>query len=164
MKTKFLFTFLLVSAILTGYSQSLKLPKAEAVKKAGESVQKSATSNVSAGKLIGELTNSISDKSLTDAFKNQKAGFTEKTGKTTDAAGLGNSLATLGEGIKPGAMDAGWSAVKGKFIKDAKSASTVKAVAGLAGQLESHIKAESFNGSWAKARPAWQSALGTLSK
>jgi hypothetical protein len=61
-------------------------------------------------------------------------------------------------------MDAGWGAVKGKWIKDAKSATTVKTVAGLTQTLESHISQSSFKGDWAKARPAWETALSTLAK
>ena len=164
MKAKFAFILVLIAAFLTGNSQNLKIPKTGDLKKTGESVQKAASSTVSIGNLVGELTSNISDNSLTDSFKTRKAGFTEKAGKTSDPAALGGSLADLSEGIKPTAMDAGWGAVKGKFVKDAKSATTVKTVAGLAGQLESHISPGSFKGSWAKARPAWQSALSTISK
>ena len=164
MKTRFLLMVALIAACLTGYAQDMKLPMSDDVKKAGQTVQKKATSTASMGNLVGELTNNISDKALTDTFKKQKAGFTEKVSKTSDASGLGSSLATLGGGLKTSAMDAGWGAVKDKFVKDAKSATTLKTVAGLTGQLESHISTGSFKGSWAKARPVWQSALSTIAK
>jgi len=45
-------------------------------------------------------------------------------------------------------MDAGWGAVKGKWIKNAKTATTVKSVAGLTQTLESHISQSSFKGDW----------------
>jgi hypothetical protein len=59
---------------------------------------------------------------------------------------------------------AGWGAVKGKWIKDAKTSNTVKSVAGLTQTLESHISSSVFKGDWAKTRPVWESALGTLAK
>jgi len=61
-------------------------------------------------------------------------------------------------------MDAGWGSIKSKWFKDAKTANTVKSVAGVAAALESHISPKSFNGDWATARPAWQAALSALSK
>ena len=164
MKTKVILMAALLVVGLAGFSQNLGLPKTGDLKKAGESVQKTAAPAANAGSLVSQLTSNISDKSLTDSFNKQKPAFTDKAGKTADPAGLGNSLAALGGGLKPEAMDAGWGAVKDKFIKDAKSATTIKTVAGLAGQLESHIKPTSFKGTWAQARPAWQTALSTLSK
>jgi hypothetical protein len=61
-------------------------------------------------------------------------------------------------------MDAGWGSVKNKWVKDAKTANTVKSVAGVAGTLEKNISSSSFKGTWAQARPAWQAALGALAK
>ena len=164
MKTKLMLTVVVIATCLTGYSQNLKVPKTDDLKKSGEAIQKTTTAPANMGSLVSELTNNISDNALTDSFKKDKPGFTEKVSKTTDAAGLGNSLATLGNGLKTSAMDAGWGAVKAKFVKDARAATSIKTVAGLAGQLESHISPASFKGSWAQARPVWESALGTLSK
>ncbi len=164
MKRALLFLTLFIGTCLVSYSQNLTLPKTPDLKKTGETVRKTAVPTANMGNLVGELTNNLSDNTLTDEFKKQKPGFTNETVKTTDPAGLGNSLATLSNGIKPGSMDAGWNAVKGKFFKDAKSAGSIKTVAGLAGQLESHIKPDSFKGTWGKARPVWQNALKTLSK
>ncbi|MBL7111093.1 MAG: hypothetical protein ISS19_04045 [Bacteroidales bacterium] len=81
-----------------------------------------------------------------------------------DAAGASSTLQSLQGGLVPGALDAGWGKVKDSWIKNAKTANTVKSVASLAGTLESHINDKYFKGSWAKARPAWQAALNTLSK
>ena len=61
-------------------------------------------------------------------------------------------------------MDAGWAKVKDKWIKDAKTANTLKSVAGVTSTLESNINSSSFKGNWATARPAWQTALSTLAK
>jgi hypothetical protein len=164
MKKKLFFIIAIFATCLVGYTQNLKVPKTDDLKKSGEAVQKTATAPANMGNLVGELTNNISDKAFTEDFKKQMAGFTEKVTKTSDAAGLGSSLATLGGGLKASAMDAGWGAVKNKFVKDAKSATTLKTVAGLATQLESHISPGSFKGTWTQARPVWQNALSTLSK
>jgi hypothetical protein len=61
-------------------------------------------------------------------------------------------------------MDAGWGAVKGKWTKDAKTATTIKSVAGLTQTLESHISPSVFKGDWAKTKPVWESALSSLAK
>jgi hypothetical protein len=164
MKIRMIVIVAFIATCLSGYSQNLKVPKTDDLKKSGETVQKTTTAPANMGNLLGELTNNISDNAFTEDFKKQKSGFTDKVNKTTDASGLGGSLAMLGGGLKTGAMDAGWGAVKDKFVKDAKSATTIKTVAGLAGQLESHISPSSFKGTWGQARPVWQSALNTLSK
>jgi hypothetical protein len=61
-------------------------------------------------------------------------------------------------------MDAGWSKVKDKWLKDTKAANSIKSVATSASLLESSISDKFFKGSWASAKPAWEAGLKTLSK
>jgi hypothetical protein len=160
----FLFTVLLVSCI---QAQNIKVPTSTDVKKAEQSAKSETakvTETANIGSLIGQLTNNISDEALTSSFKKNKGDFISKTNNVKDAAGASSALQTLQGGLLPGAMDAGWGSVKDKWIKDAKTANTVKTVAGLTGTLESNLGDKYFKGTWAKARPAWQTALSTLSK
>jgi hypothetical protein len=164
MKTRFclLITLALAASIIR--SQDLNVPKSKDLQKAKSETTKQATSQANLGGLVGQLTENISDKAFTDEFKKKKDDFTKSANNTKDAAGLSSSLQTLQGGLLPTAMDAGWGAVKGKWIKDAKSANTIKTVAGLTQTLESHISPSVFKGEWVKARPAWESALGSLTK
>ena len=145
----------------------ISIPSSADVKKtqlAATTEVSKASSQANIGSLIGQLTNGISVNSFTDSFKKNKSDFVSKTSKVSDAAGASSALQTLAGGLLPAAMDAGWGAVKSKWFKDAKTANTVKSVAGIAGALESHISPNSFKGDWATARPAWQAALGALAK
>ena len=145
----------------------IAIPSSADVKKAEQAATtevSKASSQVNIGSLIGQLTNGISDNSFTDSFKKNKSDFVSKTSKVSDAAGASSALQTLAGGLLPAALDAGWGSVKSKWFKDAKTANTVKSVAGIAGTLESHISPKNFKGDWAAARPAWQAALGALSK
>ncbi|MEI7724133.1 MAG: hypothetical protein WCK09_03465 [Bacteroidota bacterium] len=165
---KKLFLFLLT--VLLGYgiqAQNIKLPTSTDVKKAEQSAKSEAgkvTEQANIGSVISQLTSNISDDALTSSFKKNKGDFISKTNNVKDAAGASSALQSLQGGLLPTAMDAGWGSVKDKWVKDAKTASTVKTVAGLAGTLESNISDKYFKGSWASARPAWQAALSTLSK
>ena len=148
-------------------AQDIKVPTSTDVKKAEQNVKSEAaktTNQTSIGSLIGQLTSGISDNAFTDSFKKNKGDFISKVNKVSDAAGASSALQSLQGGLLPSAMDAGWSKVKNKWIKDAKAANTVKSVAGVAGTLESNISGKYFKGSWATARPAWQAALSTLAK
>lgn len=166
MKTKlFLISFIL--AAFLSQAQDLKLPTSVDTKKAEQSVKAEAaktTGQANIGSLIGQLTSNISDNAFTDSFKKNKGDFISKTNNISDAAGASSALQSLQGGLLPTAMDAGWGSVKGKWLKDAKTANTVKGVAGVAGTLESNISDSFFKGTWAKARPAWQAALGALAK
>jgi hypothetical protein len=160
----FLFAILLITGI---HAQNLKVPGSTDVKKAEQSVKNEsskATGTTNIGSLIGQLTSNISDEALTGAFKKNKSDFISKTNNVKDAAGASSALQSLQGGLLPTAMNAGWGSVKDKWVKDAKTANTVKSVAGLAGSLESNINSKFFKGNWAQARPAWQTALNTLSK
>ena len=157
----------LVFFAFTMNAQDLKLPTSNDVKKAEQNVKtetNKATSQANIGSLIGQLTNNISDKSLTDSFKKNKSAFVNKVNNIKDASGASSALQSLQSGILPSAMDAGWAKVKDKWIKDAKTANTLKSVAGVTSTLESNINSSSFKGNWATARPAWQTALSTLAK
>ena len=163
-------SIIVLIAVLFGYgiqAQNIKLPTSTDVKKAEQSA-KSETSKVteqaSIGNVISQLTSNISDDALTSSFKKNKGDFISKTNNVKDAAGASSALQSLQGGLLPTAMDAGWGSVKDKWVKDAKTATTVKTVAGLAGTLESNVSDKYFKGSWASARPAWQAALSTLSK
>ena len=148
-------------------AQNIKLPATPDVKKVEQSAKTEAvktTEQANIGSLIGQLTGNISDDALTGAFKKDKGDFINKTGSIKDAAGAASALQTLQGGLLPTAMNTGWGTVKDKWLKDAKTASSVKQVAGLTQTLESNVGSKFFKGSWAKARPAWQTALGTLSK
>jgi len=148
-------------------AQNVKLPSSGDLKKAEQDVKKEAdksTSQTGIGKLIGQLTGSISDGAFTDAFKKDKSNFISKVNNVKDANGASNALQTLQGGMLPSAMEAGWGKVKDKWIKDAKTANTVKSVAAVTQTLEANIKDSSFKGSWSQARPAWQAALGALAK
>jgi hypothetical protein len=166
MKTRTLFICFVLAAFLS-HAQDLKLPTSNDVKKAEQSVKTEAaktTSQANIGSLIGQLTGNISDNAFTDKFKKSKGDFITKTNKITDGAGASTALQSLQAGLLPTAMDAGWGKVKDKWVKDAKTANTVKSVAGVAGTLESNINDSFFKGTWAQARPAWQAALGALAK
>jgi len=155
---------LLVSGI---QSQNIKLPGAADVKKAEQSVKSEAskvTNQANIGSAIGQLTGNISDGAFTESFKKNKSDFISKTNSVKDAAGASSALQSLQAGLLPTAMDAGWGSVKNKWVKDAKTATTVKQVASLTSLLESNVSDKYFKGDWAKARPAWQTALNTLSK
>jgi len=148
-------------------AQNIKLPGNADVKKAEQTVKSETTKvteQASIGNVIGQLTSNLSDDAFTESFKKGKGDFVSKTNGVKDAAGASSALQTLEAGLLPGAMDAGWGSVKGKWLKDAKTANTVKTVAGLAGTLESNVNDKYFKGSWATARPTWQAALNTLSK
>jgi hypothetical protein len=166
MKTKIFFISFILSAFLS-QAQDLKLPTSIDTKKAEQSVKTEAaktTGQANIGSLIGQLTSNISDNAFTDSFKKNKGDFISKTNNISDAAGASSALQSLQGGLLPTAMDAGWGSVKGKWLKDAKTANTVKSVAGVAGTLESNISDSFFKGTWATARPAWQAALGALAK
>lgn len=164
MKTKSLFLCLIVAGFVA--QAQIKIPTDKDIKNAEQSVnaEVSKASGTSIGSLIGQLAGGISDNSLTESFKKGKSDFINQTNKVTDPAGAASALQSLEGGLLPTVMDAGWGTVKDKWIKDGKTANTVKTVAGLAGTLESHIKQSNFKGDWAKARPAWQAALGALAK
>jgi hypothetical protein len=160
----FLLTLLLGLGI---QAQNIKLPGSADVKKVEQNVKSETgkvTEQANIGNVISQLTSNISDDALTSTFKKNKSDFISKTNNVKDAAGASSALQTLQGGLLPTAMDAGWGSVKDKWVKDAKTASTVKTVAGLAGTLESNVSDKFFKGSWATARPAWQAALSTLSK
>ncbi|MEI7983631.1 MAG: hypothetical protein WCI71_18430 [Bacteroidota bacterium] len=148
-------------------AQDIKLPTTNDIKKAEQTVQTEAakvTNQANIGQLIGQLTSGISDGAFTDAFKKNKGSFLGKANNIKDAAGASSAIQSLQGGLLPTAMDAGWSKVKTKWIKDAKMAKTVKSVAGVAEQLESNISDKFFKPDWLKARPAWQAALSAISK
>ena len=160
-------TAVLLFIILLGYgiqAQNLKLPSTDAKKVEQAAKAEAGAAQASIGNVIGQLTSNISDDAFTDSFKKNKSDFISKTNGVKDAAGASSALQSLEAGLLPTAMDAGWGSVKSKWIKDAKTASTVKTVAGLAGTLESNVSDKYFKGTWATARPAWQTALSTLSK
>ncbi len=166
MKTTMLLFCFVMSACLV-QAQNIKVPTSSDVKKVEQSVTSEAaktTNQVSIGNLIGQLTGNISDNAFTDTFKKNKGDFISKTNNIKDASGASSALQTLQGGLLPTAMDAGWSKVKDKWVKDAKTASTIKGVAGVAGRLESNINDSFFKGTWSQARPAWQAALGALAK
>ncbi len=166
MKTK----LLIIASILLGFgvqAQNIQVPTSGDMKKLEQNVKSEAektTSQINIGSLIGQLTNNISSEAFTDSFKKNKSAFISKVNNVKDPSGASGALQTLQGGLLPSAMDAGWGSVKDKWVKDAKTASTVKSLAGLAGTLESNISDKYFKGDWAKARPAWQAALGALSK
>jgi hypothetical protein len=164
MKTRFCLLMSLLLAASLIKAQELTVPKSKDLQKAKSETTKQVTSQANLGGLVGQLTENLSDKAFTDEFKKKKDDFTKSAGNTKDAAGLSSSLQTLQGGLLPTAMDAGWGAVKGKWIKDAKTANTIKTVAGLTQTLESHISPSAFKGDWVKTRPAWESALGSLAK
>lgn|GEM_PF-840604 len=148
-------------------AQNLKVPTSTDLKKTEQSVKTEASktsSQAGIGSLIGQLTGNISDNSFTDSFKKNKGDFISKVNNVNDAAGASSALQSLQGGLLPSAMDAGWGKVKDKWLKDAKTANTVKSVAGVAGTLESNISGKYFKGSWATARPAWEAALSSLAK
>ena len=148
-------------------AQNIKLPASTDVKKAEQSAKAqtgTVTGQANVGSLIGQLSGNISDDALTGALKKDKSEFISKANNAKDPAGASSALQSLEAGLLPAAMDAGWGTVKDKWIKDAKTANTVKSVASLTGTLESHISQKSFKGDWAKARPAWQTALNSLAK
>lgn len=158
---------LLVLFSLGIQAQSLKTPTTTEVKKADQSVQTGAVTTAnqaSIGSLIGQMTNNISDDAFTDSFKKDKSDFIKKADNIQDPAGASSALQTLQDGLLPTALNAGWGAVKGKWLQDSKSAKTIQDVAGLTGTLESNINPKVFKGEWAKVRPGWQTALKTLSK
>jgi hypothetical protein len=161
---------IVLAFVLPGFgiqAQTLKMPTSTDVKKAEQSAKSEAskvTEQANIGSVISQLTSNISDDALTSSFKKNKGDFISKTSNVKDAGGASSALQSLQGGLLPTAMDAGWGSVKDKWVKDAKTASTVKTVAGLAGTLESNISDKYFKGSWATARPAWQTALSTLSK
>jgi hypothetical protein len=160
----FLFAVLFVCGI---QAQTLKVPTKADAAKTQESIKtetNKATSQANIGSLIGQLTNNVSDNALTDTFKKDKAGFVNNLSKVNDAEGASKALQTLQGGLLPTAMDAGWAKVKDKWLKDAKTANSVKSVAGLASTLESNISVKNFKSSWAQARPTWQAGLNALSK
>ena len=166
MKTKMLLIVFVASAFLA-QAQNLKVPTTTDVKKVEQTTKTEVaktTGQANIGSLIGQLTGNISDNSFTDSFKKNKGDFISKTNKISDPTGASSALQTLEGGLLPSAMDAGWGSVKSKWIKDAKTASTVQTVAGLAGTREKNINTSVFKGSWAQARPGWQAALGALSK
>jgi len=159
--------FCFIMSAYVSQAQNIKVPTSSDVKKVEQSVTSEAaktTNQASIGNLIGQLTSNISDNAFTDSFKKTKGDFISKTNNIKDATGASNALQTLQGGLLPTAMDAGWSKVKDKWVKDAKTANTIKGVAGVAGTLESNINDNFFKGTWAKARPAWQAALGALAK
>ena len=148
-------------------AQNIKLPATPDVTKAEQNVKGEATkvaSQAHIGNLIGQLTSNISDDALTSSFKKGKSDFSSKVNNVNDAAGASSALQKLQAGLLPSAMDKGWNSVKDKWVKDAKTASTVKTVAGLACTLESKVSPKYFKGTWAQSRPVWQTALSTLSK
>ncbi len=166
MKTRTFLLCFIMSAFLI-QAQTLKVPTTKDVKKAEQSTKTEVaktTDQASIGSLIGQLTGNISDNSFTDSFKKNKSDFVAKTNTIKDAAGASTALQSLQGGLLPTAMDAGWGSVKGKWLKDAKTANTVKSVAGLTGTLEKNLNPSVFKGSWGQARPAWQAALGALAK
>jgi uncharacterized protein YidB (DUF937 family) len=162
---KKVFIFVLVTMCCYGVqAQNIKLPSTD-TRKVEQAVKTETGANqASIGSIIGQLTSNISDEAFTDTFKKGKGDFISKTNGVKDAAGASSALQSLEAGLLPTAMDAGWGSVKNKWIKDAKTANTVKTVAGLAGTLESNLSDKYFKGTWATARPAWQTALSTLSK
>ena len=164
MKTgiSFIIAFFLVAGLAT--AQDLKLPSSKDVQKTTNEVAKQTTPQANLGSLIGQLTNNLLDKSFTSEFKAKKESFTKSLSSTSDASGLSKALQTLQGGLAHTAMDATWSSVKTKWIKDAKTANAIQSVASLTKILESHINQSAFKGSWAQARPVWQSALATLAK
>lgn len=164
MKTRFGLIIALFLAAACVSAQDIKLPSSKDVQKTTNDASKQVTSQADLGGLVGQLTNNLSDKAFTDEFKKKKDSFSKSVSNTKDAAGLSSSLQTLEKGLAPSTMDAGWGAVKGKWVKDAKTANTVKSVAGLTQTLESHISPSVFKGDWAKAKPVWESALGALAK
>ena len=163
-------TSLIIGFILLGFgvrAQNINIPTSGDLKKVEQNLKSETGKTISqanVGSLIGQLTNNISDNALTDSFKKSKGDFISKVNNVKDPSGASSALQTLQGGLLPSAMDAGWGSVKNKWVKDAKTASTVKSVAGLAGTLETNISDKYFKGNWAKARPAWQAALGALSK
>jgi hypothetical protein len=160
----FIFTVLLISNI---QAQTVKVPtKANTNAAQTDLNPESALSANQAdiGNLIGQLTNNISDEAFTDSFKKNKSGFMSSLNNVKDAAGASNALQTLQGGLLQSAMDSGWGKVKDKWIKDTKGASSIKSVASAASTLESNINDKFFKGNWAKARPAWQAGMNTLSK
>ncbi len=166
MKTRTLLVFFVLASFLC-HAQNIKLPTTTDVKKVEQNVKTEAaktTDKANIGSLIGQLTSNISDKAFTDSFKKNKGDFISKANNIKDAAGASSALQSLQGGMLPTAMDAGWGAVKTKWVKDAKTANTVKSVASVAGTLESNINQSAFKGTWAQARPAWQAALGALAK
>ena len=115
-------------------AQSLKTGTSTDLKKADQTVQTGAAtvaSQANIGSLIGQLTSNISDDAFTDAFKKDKSDFISKTSKISDAAGAASAIQSLQGGLLPSAMDAGWGAVKSKWLADSKSANTIQQVAGL---------------------------------
>ena len=98
------------------------------------------------GGFIGQLTNNISDDALTSTFKKSKGDFISKTGNVKVASGAASALQTLEGGLLPPAMDAGWGSLKNKWMKDAKTATTLKTVAGLTGTLESNVGSKYLKG------------------
>ena len=163
-------TMLLIVFVLFAFgmqAQDIKVPTSTDVKKTEQNVKTEAaktTSQANIGSLIGQLTSNISDNAFNDKFKKNKSDFISKVDKVSDAAGASSAIQSLQGGLLPTAMDAGWGKVKDKWIKDAKTANTVKSVAGVAGTLESNISSKYFKGSWASARPAWEAALSALAK
>jgi len=164
MKTRFYLIMALFLAVAYVSAQEIKVPSSKDVQKTTNEATKQVTSQADLGGLVGQLTNNLSDKAFTNEFKKKKDSFSKSVSNTKDASGLSSSLQTLEKGLAPAAMDAGWGAVKGKWIKDAKTSNTVKSVAGLTQTLESHISPSVFKGDWAKTRPVWESALGALVK
>lgn len=166
MKTK----LLIIGFILLGFgiqAQNIKVPTSGDLKRAEQNVKseaEKATSQVNIGSIIGQLTNNISSEAFIDSFNKNKGSFISKVNDIKDPSGASSALQTLQGGLLPSVMDAGWGSVKDKWVKDAKTANTVKTVAGLASILESNISDKYFKGDWVKARPAWQAALGALSK
>ena len=166
MKTKLFFICFILAAFLS-QAQDLKLPTSTDDKKTEQSVKTETaktTGQASIGSLIGQLTGNIEDKAFTDKFKKSKGDFISKTNNITDGAGASTALQSMQAGLLPSAMDAGWGKVKDKWVKDTKTANTVKGVAGVAGTLEKNINQSAFKGTWAQARPAWEAALGALAK
>ena len=161
---------ILIFAVLLVYgiqAQTIKVPAKTDVTKAQESVTteaNKANSQANIGSLIKQLTSNISDNAFTDVFKKNKAGFLSSLGSIKDVAGASSALQKLQGGLLPSAMDAGWSKVKDKWLKDVKAASSLKSVAGLVSTLESNISSSFLKKSWAQARPAWQAGLNALSK
>jgi hypothetical protein len=148
-------------------AQTLKIPTKIDAAKTQENLKtetNKATSQANIGSLIGQLTNNISDNALTDSFKKNKTGFISSLANVKDAAGASTALQTLQSGLLPTAMNAGWSKIKDKWLKDAKAANSLKSISGVVNTLESNIKGKNFKSGWAQVRSTWQAGLSALSK
>jgi len=126
MKTRFCLLVSLVLVVSPCQRPGSQSSYSKDVQKTTDNATKQVTSQANLGSLVGQLTNNLSDKAFTGEFKKKKDSFTKSVSGYHRCCRISKSLQTLEGGLAPAAMDAGWGAVKGKWIKDAKSATTGK--------------------------------------